>query len=298
MPTTAEAAMDAPRMAARRRAARARRRRRWADRAVLYALAAISLVILAGPLLWMLSSSLKSRTEVLADPPTVVPHEFRWQNYADVFDQVPFARYMLNSLLVATVVTLVALLFHSMAAYSLARLRFPGRDKIFLAILITLMVPFTVIVVPLFIIVDWLGWVDSYQGLIIPMIPHAFGIFLLRQFYLSIPRELEDAAIVDGANLIQVYWRIILPLSRPVLAALSVFFFLANWNNFLWPLIVTQNQKLWVVQLGIQQFRGEHAIDHNLVMAASTCAALPTLILFFVLQKRFVEGIKLTGIKG
>jgi multiple sugar transport system permease protein len=130
------------------------------------------------------------------------------------------------------------------------------------------------------------------------MIPHAFGIFLLRQFYLSIPRELEEAAIVDGAGLIRVYWHIILPLSRPVLAALGVFFFLANWNNFLWPLIVTQNQKLWVVQLGIQQFRGEHASDYNLIMAASTCAALPTLILFFVLQKRLVEGIKMTGLKG
>ena len=265
---------------------------------VLYALAALSFVILAGPLLWMLSSSLKSRTEVLANPPTLVPHKFVFQNYVDVFHQVPFARYMLNSLIVASVVTVVALLFHSMAAYSLARLRFPGRDKIFLAILMTLMVPFTVIAVPLFIIVDWLGWVDSYQGLIVPMIPHAFGIFLLRQFYLSVPRELEEAAIIDGANLVQVYWKIILPLSRPVLAALSVFFFLFNWNNFLWPLIVTQNQKLWVVQLGIQQFRGEHAVDYNLIMAASTCAALPTLILFFVLQKRFVEGIKLTGLKG
>jgi multiple sugar transport system permease protein len=297
-PTSSEAAVSVPRAASRRRSAVARRRRKWADRAVLYALAAISFVILAGPLLWMLSSSLKSKSEVLANPPTLVPHEFVWQNYSDVFQQVPFARYMLNSLLVATVVTVVALLFHSMAAYSLARLRFPGRDKIFLAILMTLMVPFTVIAVPLFIIVDWLGWVDSYQGLIVPMIPHAFGIFLLRQFYLSVPRELEEAAIIDGANLVQVYWKIILPLSRPVLAALSVFFFLANWNNFLWPLIVTQNQKLWVVQLGIQQFRGEHGVDYNLIMAASTCAALPTLILFFVLQKRFVEGIKLTGLKG
>src|SRR4051794_3114321 len=292
------AAVGTTARAASRRATRARRRRRWADRLVLYALAAIALVILAGPLLWMLSSSLKAPGEVTANPPTLVPHELRWQNYTDVFKQVPFARYMLNSLFVASVVTLVALLFHSMAAYALARLRFPGRDKIFLAILMTLMVPFTVIAVPLFIIVDWLGWVDTYQGLIVPMIPHAFGIFLLRQFYLAIPRELEEAAIIDGASLVRVYWHLILPLSRPVLAALGVFFFLANWNNFLWPLIVTQNQKLWVVQLGIQQFRGEHGSDYNLIMAASTCAALPTLILFFVLQRRLVEGIKMTGLKG
>jgi multiple sugar transport system permease protein len=292
---------DVPVTAARartRRAARARRRRKTGDRLVLYALAAIAFVVLAGPLLWMVASALKTRTEVLANPPAVLPESAQWGNFGDVFEQVPFARYMLNSALVATVVTFVSLLFHSMAAYSLARLRYPGRNAIFLAILSTLMVPFTVIVVPLFIIVDWLGWVDTYWGLIVPMIPHAFGIFLLRQFYLSIPRELEEAAIVDGASLMRVYWSIILPLSRPILAALGIFFFLANWNNFLWPLVVTQSQDLWVVQLGIQQFTGERGSQYHLIMAASTLAALPTLILFFVLQRRLVEGIKLTGLKG
>jgi multiple sugar transport system permease protein len=281
-----------------RRTARARRRRKAGDRLVLYLLAAIAFVILAGPLLWMLSSALKTRTEVLANPPSALPDNPQWSNFTDVFDQVPFARYLLNSALVATVVTVVALLFHSMAAYSLARLRYPGRNVIFVAILSTLMVPFTVIVVPLFIIVDWLGWVDTYWGLIVPMIPHAFGIFLLRQFYLSLPRELEEAAIVDGASLMRVYWSIVLPLSRPILAALGIFFFLANWNNFLWPLVATQSQDLWVVQLGIQQFTGEHGSQYQLIMAASTLAALPTLLLFFVLQKRLVEGIKMTGLKG
>jgi multiple sugar transport system permease protein len=281
-----------------RRAARARRRRRWGDRIVLYVLALIAFVILAGPLLWMVAGSLKTQGEVLANPPSLLPSEFQWGNYSRVFEQVPFGRYLLNSLLVATVVTVVALLFHSMAAYSLARLRFPGRQAIFMAILSTLMVPFTVIVIPLFVIVDWLGWVDTYQGLIIPMIPHAFGIFLLRQFYLSLPRELEEAAIVDGASLVRVYWHIVLPLSRPILAALGIFFFLANWNNFLWPLVVTQSQDLWVVQLGIQQFTGQYGNQYQLIMAASTIAALPTLLMFFVFQKRLVEGIKLTGLMG
>jgi multiple sugar transport system permease protein len=292
---------DVPMSAARattRRAVRARRRRKAGDRLVLYALAAIAFVILAGPLLWMVASALKTQGEVLASPPAVVPENPQFHNFGDVFEQVPFARYLLNSALVAIVVTLVSLLFHSMAAYSLARLRYPGRNVIFVAILSTLMVPFTVIVVPLFIIVDWLGWVDTYWGLIVPMIPHAFGIFLLRQFYLSIPRELEEAAIVDGASLVRVYRSIVLPLSRPVLAALGIFFFLANWNNFLWPLVVTQSQDLWVVQLGIQQFTGQHGNSYHLIMAASTLAALPTLLLFFVLQRRLVEGIKLTGLKG
>jgi multiple sugar transport system permease protein len=267
-------------------------------RIALYAIAVIAFVLLAGPLIWMVSGSLKTQADVLASPPPLLPSPIRWQNYVDVFTAVPFGRYLLNSFFVATVVTLVALLFHSMAAYSLARLEFPGRNLIFLAILATLMVPFTTIVVPLFIVIDALGWVDTYKALIIPMIPHAFGIFLLRQFYLSLPRDLEEAAIVDGATLVQVYWRIVLPLSRPILAALGIFFFLANWNNFLWPVIVTQSQDKWVIQLGIQQFTGEHSAQFNLIMAASTVAALPTLILFFVLQRRLVEGIKLTGLKG
>lgn len=268
------------------------------DRIVLYAIALLALFLLAGPLVWMLSGSLKTQAAALANPPPLIPNPIRWVNYLDVFRQVPFTRYLLNSFFVATTVTLAALLFHSMAAYSLARLHYPGRDVIFVAILATLMVPFTVILVPLFIIVDAFGWVDTYQALIIPMIPHAFGIFLLRQFYLGLPRDLEDAAIVDGASLVQVYTRVVLPLSRPILAALGIFFFLANWNNFLWPLVVTQSQDKWVIQLGIQQFTGEHASQFNLIMAASTVAALPTLILFFALQRRLVEGIKLTGLKG
>jgi multiple sugar transport system permease protein len=269
-----------------------------AERLVLYALALIALVIYGGPLLWMVSSALKSQPEVLASPPVLVPDELHWSNFVDVFQQVPFARYMLNSAFVATVVTLVSLLFHSMAAYSLARLDYPGRNMIFISILATLMIPFTVILIPLFIVVDFIGWVDSYWGLIVPMIPHAFGIFLLRQFYLGLPRDLEEAAIVDGASLVKVYSRIVLPLSRPIMAALGIFFFLANWNRFLWPLIVTHDRDLYVVQLGMQQFTGERGTQYHLIMAASTVAVLPTLILFFVLQRRLIEGIKLTGLKG
>lgn len=298
-----QAAVDVPvesrrRAAGRKQVAAPRRAPIRRSRAGLYVLAVVAVFLLAGPLVWMFSSSLKTQAATLAVPPPLIPDPIRWQNYVDVFTQVPFARYLLNSFFVATVVTLVALLFHSMAAYSLARLDYPGRNFIFIAILATLMVPFTAIVVPLFIVVDAFGWIDTYKALIIPMIPHAFGIFLLRQFYLSLPRELEEAAIVDGASLVQVYWRIVLPLSRPILAALGLFFFLANWNNFLWPLVVTQATDKWVIQLGIQQFTGEHSTQFNLIMAASTIAALPTLVLFFVLQRRLIEGIKLTGLKG
>jgi multiple sugar transport system permease protein len=267
-------------------------------RVLLYVIAILAAIVMAGPVVWMMSTSLKTIGDALEVPPTLIPDPFRWQNYADVFREVPFGRYLFNSAVVATVVTAVALLIDSMAAYSLARLEYPGRNVLFIGIISTLMVPVTVTLIPLFIIVDYFGWIDTYLGLIVPMIPNAFGIFLLRQFYLSLPREIEQAAAVDGASLMRVYWTIILPLSRPVLAALSIFFFLANWNNFLWPLVVSHSPEHYVVQLGVQQFSGEHGTDYSLIMAASMIAALPTLILFFLLQRRLVEGIKLTGVKG
>jgi multiple sugar transport system permease protein len=266
-------------------------------RVALYVLGLLLVAVMLGPLLWMFSTSLKTSNEALAIPARLIPSAPQWANYTAVFTRVAFGRYLFNSFFVATTVTLVALLFHSMAGYSLARLRYKGRGVIFLAILSTMMVPFTAIVIPLFILIRALGWIDSYQAMIVPAIPHAFGIFLLRQFYVSIPRELEEAALIDGSGLVGVYWHVMLPLSRPILAALGIFFFLANWNSFFWPLVVVQSPDLWTVQLGIQHFTGEHSTDWNLVMAASTVAALPTLILFLVLQRRLVEGIKLTGMK-
>jgi multiple sugar transport system permease protein len=294
-PASSEA-IGLQRAAARSRAVRARRRRRWGDRLVLYALAALAFVILAGPLLWMVSSSLKSPAEVLSNPPTLWPHELHWENYRDVFKQVPFARYLLNSLLVASVVTVVALLFHSMAAYSLARLRYPGRDKIFVAILMTLMVPFTVIAVPLFIIVDWLGWVDTYQGLIVPMIPHAFGIFLLRQFYLSIPRELEEAAIVDGANEFRIFARIYLPLARPAVATLALFVFMGTWDQLLWPMIVAPNPDMRTLQVGLAFVRQQAPVQ-NQVMAAIVLSVIPVVIAFLLTQRQFIAGIAAGAVK-
>ncbi len=273
-------------------------RRLRPGRIVLHLVAIALLVAITFPILWTVLLSLKTNAATLAQPPHLLPNPFRWSNFADVFEQVRFARYLLNSFIVAATVTTVALFFHSMSAYSLARLRYRGRNLIFIAILSTLMVPFTVIIVPLFVIVQRIGWADSYQGLIIPLMFEAFGIFLLRQFYLSLPRELEEAALVDGANLVVVYWRIVLPLSRPILAALGIFYFLANWNNFLWPLVVAQSENHWVVQVGIQQFTGQHSDAVQLIAAASSVAALPMLVVFFVLQRRLIEGVKLSGLKG
>ena len=184
-----------------------------------------------------------------------------------------------------------------MAAFALARLRFPGRDVIFLGIFSTLLVSFPVIIVPSFMLVRQMGMVNSYAGLIVPAIFNAFGIFLLRQFYISIPRELQEAAIIDGASYWQIYWTVILPLSRPILAALAVFLFLANWNSFLWPLTITTDEELWLVQVAIATFHDEYAAQWNYVVAASTVVASPTLILFFLFQQKLIEAIKISALK-
>jgi multiple sugar transport system permease protein len=247
------------------------------------------------PVLWMLSGAVRTRAE--AYDLVLIPANPTLDNFRHVLNESNFDRYMLNSFVVSTTVTVLALLFHSMAAYALARLRFPGRELIFSLIFSTLLVSLPVILVPLFILVRELGMLDSYAGLIIPSIFHAFGIFLLRQFYLGIPREIEEAAIVDGAGYWRVYANIILPLSRPILAALAVFFFLANWNSFLWPLTITSDQDLWMVQQGISSFRQQYSSSQQYVMAASTIVALPTMGLFFLFQRQLVESIKTSGLK-
>ncbi len=264
-------------------------------RAALFALAVVLALLTVFPLFWMVSSAFKGPDEV--NSVNLIPAAPTLDNFRYVFTEVPFLRYMLNSLFVATVVTVAALWFHSMAAYALARLRFPGRDLLFFAIFSTLLVALPIILVPLFILVRELGMLDSYAGLIVPAVFNAFGIFLLRQFYIGMPKELEDAAFVDGCGYWGVYWHVILPLSRPILAALAVFFFLANWNSFLWPLTITQNQDLWMIQVAISSFQTQYAGAWNYIMAAATVAAIPTMALFFVFQRQLVESIKTSGFK-
>ncbi|MGC4193012.1 MAG: carbohydrate ABC transporter permease [Thermomicrobiales bacterium] len=247
------------------------------------------------PVLWMISSAFKPGNEQY--DLKLIPQSPTLDNFRYVFSAIPFWRYMVNSFFISVVVTIVALFFHSMAAYALARLRFPGRDIIFLAIFTTMLISLPVILVPLFILVRELHMLNSYAGLIIPAIFHAFGIFLLRQFYLGIPHELEEAAIVDGAGYWRVYTNVILPLSKPILSALAVFFFLANWNSFLWPLTITTNQDLWVVQIAISSFQQQYASSQNYIMAASVVVAAPTMLLFLFFQRQLVESIKTSGFK-
>lgn len=271
------------------------RARNIGNRIILTIILATIAILAVIPVLWMFSGALRTRKETYALK--LIPDNPTFENFRYVFTQVPFARYMLNSLFVSATVTIIALFFHSMAGYALARLNFPGRSLIFSFILSTLLVSLPVILVPLFILVRELHMLNSYAGLIIPAIFHAFGIFLLRQFYIGLPRELEEAAIIDGAGYWRVYLNIILPLSRPILAALAVFFFLANWNSFLWPLTITTDQNLYVVQIGIASFRQQYSSSQQYIMAASTVVAVPTMALFILFQRQLVESIKTSGFK-
>jgi multiple sugar transport system permease protein len=271
------------------------RRQTHAVRAAWMLVAAALGLMTVFPLVWMLVISFKTGADVFT--PSLLPAKPTTGNFLYVLTEVPFLRYLFNSFFVSATVTIAALFFHSMAGYALARLRFPGRETIFLMMFSTFLVSLPVIIVPLFILTRALGMLDSYAGLIIPAIFNAFGIFLLRQYYLSLPRELEEAAILDGAGYWRIYWSVILPLSRPILSALAILFFLANWNAFLWPLTVTSDLDLWVVQVAIANFKSQYAGAWNYVMAASTIVAVPMLILFVIFQRQIMDSIKTSGLK-
>ncbi len=250
------------------------------------------------PFLWMISTSLKSDSQVLIYPPVWIPNPPVWSNYAEVVRLVPFARFLMNTIIVSVTVTILELITSSFAAYAFARLRFPGRDKLFLLYLGTLMIPGQVTIIPNFLLMSWLGWVDTYAALIIPAAFSAFGTFLLRQFFLSIPPELEQAARMDGASYFQTYRHIILPLSGPALATLAVFAFMTQWNAFLWPLIVTNKEVMRTLTVGIRYFGDDAPGQFNYLMAGTVMSIIPILLVFLFLQRYFVRGVALTGMGG
>ncbi|HAE87767.1 TPA: sugar ABC transporter permease [Candidatus Marinimicrobia bacterium] len=261
---------------------------------VIYLLAFITIA----PFIWMILTSLKDISDIFVYPPKWFPDKIQWNNYARAFQAAPFGRYYLNSIFVAVTVTLGQLITCSMAAYAFARLKFWGRDVLFYIFLGTMMIPYQVTMIPSFMVLHWLGWIDSYQALIVPGLASAFGTFLLRQFFLTIPKELEEAAYIDGCSKFRVLWQIILPLSKPALATLAIFTFMGTFNDFIWALIVVNSEHLRTVQLGLAVFRDRYITDWDLLMAGSVMATLPILIVFFFAQKYFIKGITLSGIKG
>lgn len=250
------------------------------------------------PFLWMLSTSLMNDLEVYQFPPKFIPSVLRWSNYTEAMSLQPFGTYFLNSVIVAGMSVAGQLLFCSMAAYAFARLRFPGRDRIFALYLGTMMIPAIVTIIPAFLLITTFGWVNTYWALFTPTLSSVWGIFLLRQFFLTIPRELEDAARVDGASDLVVYFRVILPLSRPALATLAIFTFMGSWKDFLWPLIVTNRVDMRTVEVGIASFNSLYATDWPHQMAAAVVVMIPVIVVFLIAQKHFVRGITLTGLKG
>ena len=263
------------------------------------------LVLLTGavwmllPLVWMLSASLMPLSEVIKVPPVwFAPAKYSLGNYQEVWGRIGFSLYFVNSVFVAVTITAAQLLTSSMAGFAFARYDFPGRTVIFTLILSTMMIPFQVIMIPLFIMMTKLHMVNTYWGMILPAIVTPFGIFMMRQFMFGVPKDLLDAARVDGAPEPYIYGRIMLPLCKPAIAALTIFAFLGSWDNFLWPLIVVNSKELWTLPIAMSRFTEQYISQTHLQMAGASFMFLPVLIVFLIMQRDFVEGIALTGLKG
>lgn len=268
-----------------------------ARRVVIHALlltgAAASLV----PFAWMVSTSLKPQGVVFTYPPQWVPDPLTWTNYLTAWTSMPFWRFFSNTARIAVLIVAGQLFTCSLAGYAFARLRFPGRDALFVLYLATMMIPLQVTIIPTFVVMRHLGWINTHLAIVVPQLAGAFGTFLLRQWYLSMPRDLEDAARIDGCSPFGTYWRIFLPLSRPALATLAVFTFMHAWNDFLWPLIVISSEGKRTLTVGLAYFIRQHTTDWTALMAGSVTSLLPIIVLFLAAQRYFVRGVTLTGLK-
>jgi multiple sugar transport system permease protein len=276
--------------------------RRVPRRTALRALAYVALVAGAAamlfPFAWMVSTSFKDDLAVFATPPQLVPRPFEPANYRRVADVFPIWRLLLNSGIVSFFSTTLQVLTSAMAAYAFTRFRFRGSNLLFLLYLSTLMVPFQVIVVPLFVEMRYLHLVNTYPGLILPTVASAFGTFLLRQSLMQLPAELEEAAVVDGAGHFTIFFRIVLPLVKPALATFGIFAFMASWNSFLWPFVITSSQNLMTLPVGLANLQGQHDTAWNLVMAGTTISVVPIVLVYLLAQKHIVRGVVLSGVKG
>lgn len=266
------------------------------NRIILYVVILLFAATMIIPFLWMVSTSLKEPGDVFSTG--WIPAPIVWKNYAGAWNAIPFGRFYLNSIFVAVCVTFGQVSTSALAAYAFARLNFPGRDKLFFAYLATMMIPGSVIMIPVFIVIKLLGWFDTYKALIIPGIFSAYGTFMLRQFFMSIPRDLEDAAKIDGCGYFGIFWRVVLPLSKPALATLTTFTFMGSWGGFLWPLIVISDQKKMTLPVGLASFQALYGTEWTLLMAGSIMVLLPVIVVFLFNQRFFVEGIKLSGFGG
>ena len=260
------------------------------------ALLLLACLVMAAPFLWMAATSLMGQLEVFSSG-RLLPETPLWSNYPEALTAQPFTRYFLNSLVFAAAVVAGQVATSTTAGYAFARLDFPGRDGVFLLFLSTMMVPVVIVLIPRFLMIDALGWIDSYQGLVSTELVTVWGIFLMRQYFRTVPGELEDAARVDGAGPLRVFWSVALPLAKPAVATLALFAFIDAWKNFLWPLLVTRSMEMRVVEVGIAAFHSTYEINWPYQMAAGVVAVLPIALLFLFTQRYFVQGIQLEGIR-
>jgi multiple sugar transport system permease protein len=267
------------------------------ERLLIHAVLALGLVLTLAPLLWMVSASLMPAGEASVYPPRLVPSRVTLEHYVSLFSRLNLARYFLNSLLIASAITLISLLLNSMAGYAFAKLRFAGRDAIFRMLLSALVVPAQVAMLPLFLMLKQLGLINTWWGVIVPGMTSIFGIFLIRQYALSIPDSLLEAARIDGASEFKIYWWVVLPVCRPILVTLAVFTFMGAWNDFMWPLIVLTDEAMYTLPVALANLLGEHVQDSELMMAGSVLTILPVMVLFIFVQRAYIEGITAGSLK-
>jgi len=290
--------LEAERSAMRPGFLESRRTRDALGRLMIHAILIAGAIALMVPLAWMFSTSLKGQASVFVIPPEWIPNPIHWQNYVDVFRVVPFGRFIYNTAVITLLSVVGKVISCSLVAFAFARLRWPGRNLVFVIMLATLMLPHQVTLIPQFVLYRQLKWIDTILPLVLP---HWFGgpflTFLLRQYFMTIPVELDDAARIDGASIFGIYWRIILPLARPALAAVAIFTFNSTWNDFLEPLIYLHSREKYTIALGLRSFQDQYYTSWNLLMAASLIAMVPVLAIFFLAQKYFIQGIVFTGVE-
>jgi multiple sugar transport system permease protein len=276
--------------------------KRISQKTAVYILLIVVTLIVIIPILWMLTTSLKTEVEASTFPPSFLPAVPQWKNFSDVFTAVPFLTYLFNTVFYTAAVTIGQLICCSLAAFAFARLKFPGRNLLFWIYLATMLIPMAVTIVPSFIEMQAFGWLDTIWAMTIPgMFGSAFGTFLLRQYMLGIPKELDDAAMLDGASPLYVYWKVIMPLCKPALTALAIFTILAVWNDFVWPLVMLQSDSVTTLTLGLANFTAggsQTFVSTPISMAASTLTVAPLILIFFFAQRYFIKGIALSGMGG
>ncbi|MFP3722012.1 carbohydrate ABC transporter permease [Niallia circulans] len=278
---------------------KARKRRTFIPKLVLHFVLGFGALVMIFPFIWTILSSLKDMSQIFVIPPKWIPDPFVWSNFLDSLQAMPFNLAYFNSFYITVIIVGFTLFTASMAAYAFAKINFKGANLLFILFLATMMIPKQVTMIPLYLVMDKLGWLDTHLTLIVPgALFNAFAVFLLRQFVMGIPKELEEAAIMDGAGYVRIYWNIILPLIRPALAAIGIFTFMQSWNNFLDPLIYLNSPENFTVPLLLNSFKGLYTADWSLMMAGTVISIIPVLIVYIIAQRHIIEGISITGMKG